>query len=71
MPELIAVLLGGHGFEKTAAHELLGDGRSALREDVGGIGRVPASHLRKAPDQVSELELAEHAGKSGVVNSAV
>src|ERR1035438_4130468 len=46
VPELAAVFLRRHGLEKVAAHELLGDGRSALREDGGIVSRVPASHPR-------------------------
>ena len=71
MPELIAVFLSGHVFEEIAAHELLGDGRSALGEDGGAIGRIPLSHLREAPQQIQNPEFAHDAGKSEVVDSVV
>ena len=44
-------------FEKIAADQLLGDGRSALRKDRGDIQRVPASHLRRRASRSRILSL--------------
>ena len=71
MPELSAVFLSRHGFEKIAAHELLGDGGAALRENGGAVGRVSFSHLGKAPQQIQYPEFAHYASKSGVVDSVM
>ena len=71
MPELIAVLSSRHGLEKIAARQLLGDGRSALWEDSRAIGLVSPPHLGKAPQQISDPELVQHAGEYGVVDSAM
>ncbi len=69
--KLVAVLDGGLLPEKDAAHQLLGDGRSALGKD-----RRPAPEARlcspgQASGQGADPHLADHARKTEVVDAVM
>ncbi len=69
--KLVAVLLRRHAAEKSAAHELLGNRRSALREERDAVHLVVTAAPHKPSCQHADPDLPEHARHAEVVDPVV